>query len=71
MPSSQNRTPKSQLDILNSVCIGLGIVLLKNYFSQELACWVKNDQREMVMLVSEKQVLAALLGSNVTLGCAA
>lgn len=37
----------------------LGILL------QELACWVKNDQREMVMLVSEgllteKQVLAAL-----------
>lgn len=62
--SSQNRNSQKPLRHLNSVCSDLGIMLLKNSFSHELACWVKNDQREMVMLVSEmaltEQVLAAL-----------
>lgn len=77
MPSSQNRNTQKPLRHLNSVCSDLGIMLLKNSFSHKLACWVKNDQREMVMLVSEMALRgktgpgSSVLGSDVRLGFAA
>lgn len=64
MPSSQNRNAQNPVRHVNSVRGELGIKLLEKYFSQELACWIKNTQSEMVMLVSEtlltEEVLAAL-----------